>query len=60
MPGKFTLDSRHLEIKAPRDWTDEQAQALLDPIADALDKATGALGNLLLEIHPDLSLTSRD
>jgi hypothetical protein len=58
--GKFTVVNRTLQVQAPRDWTDEQVEALLDPIAEAIDAAAGALATRLLEIHPDLSVTSHD
>jgi hypothetical protein len=55
---RFTLTSRTLRVHAPLEWTDEQAQALLGPIAEAIDAAADALRTRLLEIHPDLSVTS--
>ena len=59
-PGKFTLISRTVQILAPREWTDEQAQALFDQLGDDLDAAIGALGTRVLERHPNLSVISHD
>jgi hypothetical protein len=60
LTGEFLLTRITIDVKAPKRWSDSDAERALDSIEDEVDACIEMLRNTILQKVPDLLVTKRE